>query len=1269
MQVVMSQRFRDVMSHFSNTLYKLGGAAALSSCLVAMAGAQTAHLSGAQSVVVASSDSALQGEVPASVAVYQGNVFVLANGGGASNGLLLKETFAGGNYSESAITTGVGLNPESLAIDTNGNIYIADSSNNRVLKEAPSDNGYSETTVKSDLNHPGGVAVDGTGNVYIADTGSGSVLKEAPGPEGYISSTVVSGLVPTGVAVDGAGNVYVGDSGHGQVLEETPSGSSYVENTIVSGARFSDVRQIAVDSGGSLYIANGGGSGIAKETLLGCAFVESVVGSGLSGPSGVAVDASGNVFIADSGHGRVLRVAPGGGDFGPVMVNSQSAAMTLNFAVDTAGTLGSIQVVAGGNANLDYSSAGTGTCTAAQSYNAGDTCSVDLNFTPKFAGARYGAVILQNSSGHAIATGYVQGTGSGPQIGFLPGAQSVVRSSPSNLAGVAVDGSGNIYVAEPEDNYVVKETLSSDNNYAESIVPTTLLSSPADVAVDGAGNVYIVDTNNQRVLKETPSGNSYVETQIATANRLNNPTGIAVDGSGNIYITDLGSPNRVVKESVSAGSYAESTVVTGPFTGAGLAVDSIGNVYIAEVQASGGVVVKETPSGSTYTESQVATDLLLPTGIAVDKAGNVYVTDGGADKVYMETLTGSGYTQTTVSNPFSTVAGVTVDGLGNVYLSGSDRTGGLLIKKDIADAPSLVFAKTKVGATSTAQLVTVENLGNMPLTFTAPASGDAPLISVDFALDTTGSAACPLAAPSLSAPVTLQAGTSCTFSVSFAPTTTGKLDGSLVLTDNNLNASASTQKIALSGTAIPVDPTEVNVSVMPTQTAVGQPVTVTAEVNDKVAGSTPTGSVTFTDTVGGTTAPLNGGAAVQLSNGSASLTLIPTSLGTHTITANYLGVVGDFAASTDSTTLLVTPLLPKLTFAPIASQVFGEPPFAVSATSASSGLVTYAVVSGPATLAGNMVTLTGTGTVVLKASQAASGNYAAATATITFGSVSPTVPTLSFAPIADQTFGVAPFAVSATSASPGAVTYAVGSGPATISGNMVTLTGAGTVTLNASQAASGIYAAATATTKFAVTAPPPASAPFSLTLGTGTGASGASASVSPGGAATFNLMLAPGTASVFADALTLSATGLPSGATASFSPATIAAGSSATPVLLKIQTSAQTARNEMPFQVVTFAPVALGLTLLPLLGIRSARKRLLQHSRLLPALVLAALSLACGMSLIGCGGGGAKPAAQTSPTTPTSPATPAAQTYSLVVTAKDLATSVQSSVNLTLVVQ
>ena len=165
-------------------------------------------------------------------------------------------------------------------------------------------------------------------------------------------------------------------------------------------------------------------------------------------------------------------------------------------------------------------------------------------------------------------------------------------------------------------------------------------------------------------------------------------------------------------------------------------------------------------------------------------------------------------------------------------------------------------------------------------------------------------------------------------------------------------------------------------------------------------------------------------------------------------------------------------MTPTFTFASIPNQTYGVAPFTVVATSNSTGAITYSVVSGPATIAGNTVTLTGAGTVTLQASQTAAGGYTGATVSTSFSVSGGTAPTLTSFP-SSLPYWFAPFTVSAISNSTGAITYSVISGPATISGNTVTLTGVGTVTLQASQAAAGSYLAAATTTSFNVLASTP----------------------------------------------------------------------------------------------------------------------------------------------------------------------------------------------------
>jgi sugar lactone lactonase YvrE len=221
-----------------------------------------------------------------------------------------------------------------------------------------------------------------------------------------------------------------------------------------------------------------------------------------------------------------------------------------------------------------------------------------------------------------------------------------------------------------------------------------------------------------------------------------------------------------------------------------------------------------------------------------------------------------------------------------------------------------------------------------------------------------------------------------------------------------------------------------------------------------IATSASSGAVTYSVTSGPATI--------------SGITVTLTGVGTVNLAANQ-AANGNYTVATTYISFTVAPGVPTLSFQPI-SETYGNPPFTVSATSASSGAVTYTVTSGPATISGSTVTLTGVGTVVLGASQSASGNYTAASTSTSF-TVAPEVPSLIFAPIPVQTYGNAPFTVSATSASSGEVTYTVTSGPATISSSTITMTGAGTVVLSASQAANGNYAATTATTTFTVAQP------------------------------------------------------------------------------------------------------------------------------------------------------------------------------------------------------
>ena len=360
------------------------------------------------------------------------------------------------------------------------------------------------------------------------------------------------------------------------------------------------------------------------------------------------------------------------------------------------------------------------------------------------------------------------------------------------------------------------------------------------------------------------------------------------------------------------------------------------------------------------------------------------------------------------------------------------------------------------------------------------------------------------------------------------------------------------------------------------------------------------------------TSASSGAVTYSVTSGPATITgntVTLTGAGTVVLSASQVATA-NYATATATTSFAVNAATPTLAFATIPAHTYGDATFAISATSASSGAVTYSVTSGPATITGNTVTLTGAGTVVLSASQVATANYATATATTSF-TVAAATPTLAFATIPAHTNGDAPFAISATSASSGAVTYSVTSGPATIAGSTVTLTGVGTVVLAASQAATANYAAATATTSFTVAAAPVLD--FSMSTTTTTQIQ----SVARGGAAAFSFSFAP-TSGAYPGAVTFAASGLPAGATVSFSPSTLAANSGAQTMTMTVQTSATLALNQ-PISH-RGGLIAFALLFLPLAGTRRMRRvaRKLGGRAGLALLLLLSLGAVAGLS--GCGG-------------------------------------------------
>jgi uncharacterized protein (TIGR03437 family) len=575
--------------------------------------------------------------------------------------------------------------PGGVAVDSSGNLYIADSGNARIRKVS----GGVITTVagsgtccfsgdnipaaSASLFGPTGIAVDSNGDLYFLD-GPG------PGFAGYDRVRKVSGGVITTAA--GGGLSGLGDNG--------PAPSAQLDHP--TGG-------VAVDSAGNLYIAE-----YNRVRKVSNGVIATVAGNGtpgfsgdngpaanaqLNGPQGVAVDSAGNLYIADSVNNCVRKIANGviakvagngtpsfSGDNGPAI--SSQLHWPAGIAMDSAGSLyiadlgnsrirkvsnGAIATIAGNG----WSSLGGdgGPATGAQFFWP-EGVAVDS------AGNLYIAD-TQNFCVREVAKGVVTtvaGTGVQAQD-FIGDNGPATKAQFAYPTGVAADSAGNLYIADRDSNSIRKVAngviTTAAGGGSAWVGPPTIdwLYGPSGVAVDAAGSLYIADTYNQLVRKVSNGvittvagtgthGPSSGDNSPATSASLFSPSAVAVDSAGNLYIADTGNSrirkvtNGIITTVAGNGGYGFSGD-NGPATSAqlydpyGVAVDSAGNLYIADTlngrirKVSNGVITTIAGNG-TYGFSGdngpgTSAQLSRPYGVAVDAAGNVYVADRDNNRI------------------------------------------------------------------------------------------------------------------------------------------------------------------------------------------------------------------------------------------------------------------------------------------------------------------------------------------------------------------------------------------------------------------------------------------------------------------------------------------------------------------------------------------------------------------------------------------------------------------------------------------------------------
>jgi len=370
-----------------------------------------------------------------------------------------------------------GVAAQSVAVDTGGNVYFAVPTATKVMKATPSSAGsntYTTTTVanSSTLFAPVALAADKSGNVYVLNSdayhNSSALIKLKPGTT-YTLTTLLNPIPSAGLAVDSNYDIYLSDQTHHRVTENWLMNGNYNTQTTI-GTGWLQPQGLAVDSGGDVFVGATDQPAVVQEVEKNCVglqcepkvavgwqFPQTVavdqyknvyvadpvlggvyesmspqyasrvgVGYGLSSPGGVAVDTSGDVFIADSGNSRVVKVHVGQVNFGTVYIGEASAPQTMTFVFDSGGTLGGAVVStvlsspATSPLGADFTNTEAGSCKIGKTYAQGATCTIVATCTPQNRAYYLGEAALENGSGAVIAAATLTCTGTiNPQTVYV----------------------------------------------------------------------------------------------------------------------------------------------------------------------------------------------------------------------------------------------------------------------------------------------------------------------------------------------------------------------------------------------------------------------------------------------------------------------------------------------------------------------------------------------------------------------------------------------------------------------------------------------------------------------------------------------------------------------------------------------------------------------------------------------------------------------------------------------------------------------------------
>jgi hypothetical protein len=752
-----------------------------------------------------------------------GNLTVIAGNG------------TGGYTGDGALATAATLNrPQGIAVDTLGNVYIADTGNNVIRKIDHStlfistvagngtrgSCGNNVSPTSCGLNQPQGVFVDGGNNIFIADSknhqirevvfSSGNIITVAGnGFQGFFGdsgpATSANLDTPNAVGVDGSGNIFFADTNNQRIRE-------------VSGGNIDTVAGSGPFGGGS-----GSFSGDGLSATL----------ATLNQPTGVFVDSMGHIFIADTNN-NVIREVSGGiintvagdqvnalagfsGDAGPAL----SAFLSEPFSVFLE-TSGKILIADSVNRRLRQVDTSLNISTIAGNGVIGDggfPTSASLALPFGVATDAQGNLYIGDYANDVVreipAATQIIITAAGTGIPGSAGGGGAATATELNFPqGLAADSGGNVYIADSQ-NFAVRElstggTLSTRAGTLGTAgftltggpLASTPITNVEGVAVAANGFVYIADPNAHAVWKATGStlsvfagspgvpgfGGDGMAANSFDITLLNGPTGVALDTTGNVYIADTKNDRIRMVDTLGIihtfagngtrgfggdGSLATSAALNRP---EGVAVDSMGNVYIADTENN---VVRE-----VYCPNVMLT-CFVPTPFA---ANDINTVAGNASLV--NPVTGApfpgffGDNGAATSAQLSSPTGLFLDAANNFYIA------------DTANSRIRI-----VGAAGPVASI-------MPTSFTLPSTAVGGFNFMSGTLTNTGTAPLQISSATITGTNsgdfnvsgcfgTLAPGANCMFTITLRPSITGPLSATLVFIDN---APGSPQMIPLMGT-------------------------------------------------------------------------------------------------------------------------------------------------------------------------------------------------------------------------------------------------------------------------------------------------------------------------------------------------------------------------------------------------------------------------------------------------------------------------------------